>query len=151
MWLTWSIFDSAEPHFTFWSQMGVEGGPAYNAWAIESSETLCIARRFWEILKLFAWSNCKDLHLILTHRLFTQKKSKNHQCEYKKVVSRPPRPQSEKLVPQISLTSIVTIGLPRPCGKIEVGDSNVNDIETKRREPSIMGIFAKSKRNEPVE
>jgi hypothetical protein len=25
------------------------------------------------------------------------------------------------------------------------GGSNVNDIETKRREPSIMGIFAKSK------
>jgi hypothetical protein len=32
-----------------------------------------------------------------------------------------------------------------------MGISNVNDIETKRSEASIMGIFAKSKRNEPVE
>ncbi len=29
--------------------------------------------------------------------------------------------------------------------------SNVNDIETKGSEASIMGIFAKLKRNEPVE
>ncbi len=34
---------------------------------------------------------------------------------------------------------------------LRVPISNVNDIETKRSEASIMGIFAKSKRNEPVE
>jgi hypothetical protein len=32
-----------------------------------------------------------------------------------------------------------------------VATSNVNDIETKRSEASIMGNFAKLKRNEPVE
>ncbi len=35
-------------------------------------------------------------------------------------------------------------------GATSVATSNVNDIETKRREASIMGIFAKSKRNELV-
>jgi hypothetical protein len=39
------------------------------------------------------------------------------------------------------------------CRKVDTlrqQNSNVNNIETKRREASIMGIFAKSKRNELV-
>jgi hypothetical protein len=53
------------------------------------------------------------------------------------------------LAPLFYKSSYFSGKITQAAGMIE--SSNVNDIETKRSEASIMGIFAKSKRNEPVE